>query len=89
MTDDLPPGLPMFIVGGNLVRPTLLLGVLLEVAAKHDRKIAESFAKRLFEDEDSAWGFVDVADALGMSVDALHAEWQRECNKRYGDKELH
>ena len=30
---DLPPGMPFFIVGGNLVRPTLLFGVLLEVVA--------------------------------------------------------
>lgn len=86
---DLPPCMPFFIVGGNLVRPTLLLGVLLEVAAKHDREIAESFTKRFFEEGDDTWGLDNIAEALGLSCEALHAEWKRECNRRFGDKELH
>lgn len=88
MTDDLPPGMPFFIVGGNLVRPTQLLGALLEVAARHDREVAESFAERLFEDGDDTWGMDNVADALGISVQALHTEWKAECNKRFVDKGL-
>lgn len=86
---DLPPGLPLFIVGGNLVRPTILLGVLLEVVARHNRAAAEHFAELFFEDGDDTWGFEDIADAAGLSVQVLHDEWKRECDGRFGDKELH
>lgn len=89
MTDDLPPGMPFMIVGHKLVPPTILLGVLLEVAARHNRAAAEHFAELFFADGDASWGLDDIADAAGVSMQALHDEWQRECNKRYGDKELH
>lgn len=89
MTDALPPGLPMFVVGGNLVRPTQLLGVLFEVVARHDREVAESFAERLFEQEDASWGLNEIADAAGVGALDLYDEFKREYTARFGAKGLH
>lgn len=87
MTDNaLPPGWPFMIINREFVPPTIALGVLLEVAARHNTEVAESFAERFFDHADYSWNISDVADAIGVTLQALHDEWKKECDARFGDK---
>ncbi len=75
-----------FSVDGNLVKPTAMMQTLLEVAARHDPAVAESFAQRFpFRDEADFWNIDDVAHALGMDVRTLHTEFKAEAHKRFGE----
>lgn len=79
-----------FDVGGNLVRPTLMMQTLLDVAAGHDAEIAKKFAARFpFKSEADMWNIDDLAAALGMDARKLHAEFKIEAAKRFAQQTVH